>query len=923
MAQPYSGVSNVSQCCEILKSNLNTQEAVAWKVKDLQAKLVIRDNAIKKYYVELNHLWEAVRRRSQESEHEDRDESDDELDEDEFKENLEEIQKEKMVAVREVTSGMAHLRKEYTDTVFCPLTEAARHHSKFSSSPLRFDGIQIKLSNNASIISFKEGSEYYLKEYFPGETTYRIPVGYNKSKKEAKVPKKDFGNRQLSHIPDEDIDNKNSPILSQRKGNIANENIASCFEKWGKEKEKTMMIFTDLRIPDQNVHCPAGFVSTNGDFDVLVLCDEFILLCQVKGVDTISGDSNKSSKLKEAWEQSNKDLLRFGEATRDLSFIFNLPMHTAIAVPNLNSGNLEALGVCKYHCRFILCKCDMEPFSKFDVWISNIINPNNRELTKISEEDYQTLCARFVGLISKVPIPTERQMIIDTDEIVNPKYYVNCKRKLYAILTPDQHQIVHADKKLAIIRGEFGTGKSLVLLAKVLRILEDANNTSQPMIISLASIGNDGHCYHKTKFEVVHHLKGIITLPPEKQDKIVFNFSDLISDYFRSNNLVRDEVGTLVTPELFCGILSSKINTAKQDVHFFFDEVPSCFLEKCESVFGEFVTNFPNSYMWLAIAPHSSKPTQPLHLKYEAVIDRLIKKGYDDARLNRSMRIPKNVFNLVRCMQENECPDLDAISCGHVIPGPKPLFFEVPKCICQHAKRKINFDDILRCKCIEQRFSVTIQNVMTKCELVGKDEPLHSSKCTILISTILGSKLTKPLIGLLRKACASLKIRLNINIVSLFAGDSRASDDKCDSPADIELRVFDQYTFMGCENALIIVIDPYSLFQCGKGNHWTHSMNVFTRTTSQHVHVYWPKDEGLAMWRGDLDSQDALTASRKYLTEEEKYARFEFTESGRKSTEDIVEKLVETNLIIKMPVSMDEETISVLQSDIKAMSFKG
>ncbi|XP_071853489.1 uncharacterized protein [Apostichopus japonicus] len=848
------------------------------------------------------------------------DESDDELDEDEFKDNLEEIQKEKMVAVREVTSGMAHLRKELKGTVFCPLTEAARHHSKFSSSPLRFDGIQIKISHDASEMSFKEGSEYYLKEYFPGETTYRIPVGYDKSKKEVKDLKKDLGKRQLSHIPDEDIPDKPT-ILSDRKGNIANENIASCFEKWGKEKEKRMMIFTDLRFPDQNVHYPAGFVSTNGDFDVLVLCDEFILFCQVKGADESCLIGGKRSTLKKAWEQADKDLLRFGEATRDLSFISNLQMHTAIAMPNLISDSLEVLGVCKYHRRFILCKSDMEPFSRFNAWLSNIINPKNEELTKIATEDYQTLCARFVGLISKVPIPTERQMILDTDEIVNPKYYVNCKRKLYAILTPDQHRLVEADKKLAIIRGEFGTGKSLVLLAKVLRSLEDANNTSQPMIISMASIGNDGHCYHKTKFEAVHHLKEIISLPPEKQDKVVFSFSDLISDYFRSKDLVRDEVRTLVTPELFQGILSSKINTAKHDVHFFFDEVPSSFLEKCESVFGEFVTDFANSYMWLAIAAHSSKPTQSLHLKYEAVIDRLIKKGYDDARLTRSMRIPKNVFNLVRWMQENECPDLDAISCGHVIPGPKPLFFEVPKCICQHSKMKIKFDDILRCQCIEKRFTVTIQNVMTKFDLIGQAKnPPTLSKCTILICTILGSKLAKPLIGLLTKAYALLKIKLNFNFVTLL---DEHSDDKGDSPTNTELRVFDQYTFMGCENALIIAIDPYSLFQCGKGNHWPHSMNAFTRTTSQHVHVCWPKDEALRMWRGDLDSHDALTASRKYLTEEEKYARFEFTESGRKSTKDIVEKLVETNLIIKMPVSMDEEKISVLQSGLKAMSFKG
>ncbi|XP_071853553.1 uncharacterized protein [Apostichopus japonicus] len=520
MAQYYSDISdisnseeNVPQCCEILNVNSSTPEEVARKVKELQEKLVIRNNAKKEYHVELHKLWKTVRR--QESDHDDRDKSDDGIDEEKCEENLKKIHEEITDAVAEIRTAMDHIKKEYTVPFFCPLIEAQTHHLKYASSPLSFADIKIKLSHGASTMSFKEGSEYYLNTYFAKKTTYRIPVGYKKRRKEAKVRNEDLGKRQLSHIPDEDIP-YNEPILSERKGFNAEENVASCIEKWGKQNGKRMMIFTNLRIPDRTIYYPRDIVSTDGEFDVLVLCDEFILFCQVKGVDERSGNSNKRSKLKEAWQQSDKDLLRFGEATRDLPFILNVPIHTAIAVPNLNSGNLEALGVCKYHRRFILCKCDMEPFSHFGAWISNIINPKDEETPKISEEDNQTLCARFVGLISKVPIPTERDMILDTHKNINPGTYVNKESKLFSIFTPDQRQLYLAETELVIIRGEFGTGKSLVLLAKALSLLEDGNK--KPMIISLSNIASSGYCYHNAKCEFVDHLKRSVTLPTEQKD---------------------------------------------------------------------------------------------------------------------------------------------------------------------------------------------------------------------------------------------------------------------------------------------------------------------------------------------------------------------------------------------------------------------
>ncbi|PIK39515.1 hypothetical protein BSL78_23649 [Apostichopus japonicus] len=385
--------------------------------------------------------------------------SDDGIDEEKCEMNLKKIHEEITDAVAEIRTAVDHIRKEYTVPFFCPLIEAQTHDLKYASSPLSFADIKIKLSHGASTMSFKEGSEYYLNTYFAKETTYRIPVGYKKRRKEAKVRNEDLGKRQLSHIPDEDIPN-NEPILSKRKGFNAEENVASCIEKWGKQNGKRMMIFTNLRIPDRTIYYP-----------------------------------------------------------RDIRFA------------------------------------------------------------------------------------------------------------------------VHSQS-------------------------------------------SDTHRYRRAEFE-----------------------------------------------------------------------------------------------LW-----------QP-----------------------------------------------GGVGCLQVSP------------------------------------------------------PIHTLK-----------------------ACDSLKISLNINsLVAELAGVSQAPDYKGESPAIIELGVFDQYTFTGCENALIIVIDPYRLFQCGKGIKMKYWMNLFTRTTSQHVHVYWPKDEALRMWRGDLDSYDKLTENRKYLTEEDKKARWEFTEDGRKSTEDIVEKLDQNNLIIKIPVSMDEEIIQM------------
>lgn len=678
-----------------------------------------------------------------------------------------------------------------------------------------------------------------------------------------------------------------------------------------------MMIFTDLEIPNRNLHCPTDFVSTNGDFDVLVISNKFVLFCQVKGVDDGTSDGNKRDKLRDAWEQSAKDRRRFCEATRDLSFVPNIPMHEVIAVPNLNSRVLDRLGICRYHRQFILTASDVEPFTHFVVWVSNIVDRNDRLTTKKVQyrvEHYKILLSRFVGLISKVRINTEGRSIIDTDRIVNPKSYVkasgkrnNCRTQggLYAILTPKQTHIIHSVGKLAIIRGDFGTGKSLALVIKATKLLEDTENPCHPMVISLGNFGNDGACYHKTNFQACHHLRALST-----HDSVIVDVNELIKSYLHENNLASDERRTKIAPELFLSLLSWKIKTTKNVVHFFFDEVPSSFVKKCESVFHQFPEHFPDSYMWLSIAPHSSKPAQPMHRDLEIVLDRLIDKGYHDARLERSMRVPRNVFNFVQFMQQKEFPSLDPTICGHVVSGPKPLFFEIPKCTCQ--RPRVNDFDVLHCQCSERRLSLTLERVLARCNLRDSATQIDQSKVCILIGVLLGSKFAKPLISLLAKTCASLKVRLLFNVVDLLSDHCKAVEDDIvrrtlNSDREwLEIRVFDQYTYLGCENAVIIGIDPYSLFQCGEGNHWTHSMNIFTRTTSLYIHVHWPKEEAAEMWYADLDAHDALTASRTYLTEYEKYARFEFTARGRESKGDLVEKLIDSNLIIKIPVKTEE-----------------
>lgn len=939
-----------SDCCEVVKCVPERLEA---EVSEIRRRVKDKDDCIKSYHHALSRLWEAVRIQTDQGVEENQLELSKQIEEVNFQRD------NKKDAFDGVTDAFNKFKEkaqeEYNDMLLCPLLWAKRPPPDYCSTPLSFKDFMIKPIGGAKPVTFEKGSKSYLTSFFPEDTTYRVPFGKKnkekqggkrkkekqdgKKKQEKQDVKNDPDNRQLCHIPDENLaldKQKYKAELSDRKGRKANEKVASCLEKWGLQNRKSMMILTDLKVPDQNLNCPKDIVSTNGDFDVLVLCKEFILLCQVKGVDQDSANGTKKNKLRESWEQSIRDIQRFGEITRDISFVSKVPIYTAIAVPNLSKSSLEELGVCRYHSQFTLTETEMASFCKFEVWMSQILSlpQNKRDVTaSYSPEEYDAIRARFVGIMCKVRINSEQSIVCDTDRLINPVKYTR-GQKLHLIMTPEQKDVVEDESRLKIIQGNFGTGKSLVLIAKVQKLQQNSEKLCCPLLISCADIGSDGNCYHRTKFQATKHLRYLTDMSEDKSDTRICSMSDLIKDYFvdQGGNLDNLGIRTEVTSEFFLKIIKWKRekisleNVKTSVVHFFLDEIPAYFFDKCEDALRQFPSEFPLSYLWIVVAVHSSKPTQKIHADYAISIENLCEEaGFTYVHLGTNMRLPENVFSLVEFIQNYEydgvIENVPSFKSGHDILGPKPLFFEVPDCSCKWSKN--GADAPLTCNCSERRLRCTLEQVMKKCH-IGLDDktddktnktddkttPQKRSNFKILIGLLLGSSLTKTLCALLKKACATLGIKLNFNlVVTLDEISDDVTSDITDTSKKIEIDVLDQYTYVGCEDAVIIGLDPYGLLQCGKGNHWTHSLTLFTRTTALYIHVLWSPREAKSMWHGDLDSHDKLTRERMslgHLTEELQIARFSFTGQGRKSTGDLLEKLLQTQCVIRIPVEKKE-----------------
>lgn len=721
--------------------------------------------------------------------------------------------------------------------------------------------------------------------------------------------------RDLHHIPDEDLDPKISfDVIADRKGKRANEIVATVLEKWGVESELKMMILTEMKFSDHNAK--TNLTNYNGDFDVFAISQQLgVIFIQVKGVqgkqdssDVPTYSQNQRKKIGKAWEQVLKDVAFLRESNRDLPFMLDVPINTFVAVPNLSENDLTELGICKFHKQVILCQSDLEDITSFSSWMSSRLPLVKGQANVLSNEQYRRICSRYLALVAKVKFPSRSVTIEKTRGLVSAVKYGE-SGKLWAMLTPEQLNAVFDQERLKLVKGEFGTGKSLVLVMKAKQLATAKSSGRQCFVylVTFAGVGTDVNCYHNTMCFSTTQLRQLMGNTPENVK--LCQVSDILKEYDKSYYRETGE-WTTITPSLLTTVFEwmSRKHDGK-DVHFLFDEVPCYMFESCRDVFKEFPINHPRSCLWLVLATHSHKPTQ-FKLDDTQWLKDMKKAGFSVSPLMSSMRIPGEVFQMVQIIRGNE--DAESAKkqrCGHVVPGPKPLVFILPECRCEDNDRAL-----LNCGCVASRMEATFAKIFNVLDHTGK--AIKAESFSIVVGCFVGTIFQNDICKLMWKAFKSIGKELKFNL-------TKASQEKLPvAKSEDSYCVYDRYTYIGCENTIIIDVDPYALHQCGANNQWTYSTMPFTRTVSQYVLFTWPKMEARAMWTKDLDGHDALTDKRVemgQITKELRDIRYDMTGRARLSRGECLDKLIQSHAVINHPITWIDVEKFVTKNEAKQL----
>lgn len=756
------------------------------------------------------------------------------------------------------------------------------------SSLINFSDLKIRI--NKQEMSFEEGTLKCLQTYYNnGKGVFRVPaVIFQENElhvKQATEKLTDLALRTDNDVQDRERDptmkhltnHQRDEVLRKRNAKRSVEVVAHTLEMFGRRNNMDMFVFTDYKYAKYLQHVKLNqkeFVTdVKGDHDVLVICREFgILFIQVKST---AGDKAMKTIKKDmglALEQLLSDKYAFWQSNRDLAFIQKLPIHSFIAFPFLDETSVEHYSICAYHKKFILFKSTFASAEKFLDWFKE----NIRELNTITDTEYQTLTARYVGKASIASLP---------DPIKATAHQLGC-HKAEIFLNPDQLAIAETDKveKLHVIAGNYGTGKTLLLILLAKKI---ANKFKQSKVyfITCTDINKEGLCRISTPFQAASHV----------DEHLKTNKSKLFGEVYREVNETFDSRKhniLFITPTTFFDTLTT-LKSRSRDCHFVLDEVPFFLLDKSRTDFQTSFQRFrdflgTDSFVWISVASHTYKVDVSLDenpVKIKSSLDSSFQFHY----LKYTMRICGKLFRMVQGVEAYTKDGHHRFSeCGHVIEGPMPRLYILRLCKCDDVA------DVMRtlpCNCSEERLS----NVLNK--VFRFLENNYQSDITIIIENGIEGPFYHKLCTLVHNSLQGHKTKW---LLAFKAGTDDDIGQNLDEKNKIDvITVADGRTFRGCESRIVIIIDPFGM------NQWFQTKGhvgmptvVFTRCLSQYIHVTWPQEESCMMAERVLKEYKCLIQSRSYFPQEWVANTSEYVRQATDSPRYCLQTLLRDELIM-------------------------
>lgn len=714
--------------------------------------------------------------------------------------------------------------------------------------------------------------------------------------KSDRKPKKTFVTK-ISLMTDYDVINKNheelkklsenqrKEILRQRKSQRAVDHVAHNFEIFARREKLNAIILTDFKYKSylQNVLLEEDqFVSNiSGDHDLIFICREFgIMFIQIKS--NIPENTTTISKdICHALRQLLSDKYTFWQSNRDLPFIEHLPLYCFIAVPFLTDSCLNQFNICPSHKMLIMSNSVLESSKSLSSWIKDKIRIPRDPVFEVDQ--YRVLIARYIGQgsIKVLPNPVRK-----TFEQIDRAGKINTHQDRI-FLNPEQHAILQEPvNKLQMIAGNYGTGKTL-LLAILANKIRKNNSNAKIHCITCTDISKEGLCNPSSPFQASHQMNDLLRNATR---------ANVFGDVYKSaNSSQKVPPFIFVTGEVFFDTLSKmmKLSSSEDEQHFLVDEAPLVLFERREDSNGpldKFLESLnPKTHVWITIASHTYKvdvgkgedPAEKARVNMHP--------SFNFCYLKYTMRVSKRLFKMV---QEVEAFTQDGhhrfSECGHVIDGPMPRLYTLASCKCESDTREVGK---LPCDCSKERLIHAFEKIFY---FVKAN---HKSDIIVLIEYgVQGAFFTK--------LCEIVdEVLKNKKKMWLLAFKSKVDDQGGQSSSEDckeVITVADGRTFRGCENRIVIVVDPYRMNQWFRTHgHVGVPTMVLTRCLGQYIHVTWPDEESWIMCSRVLDEYDDLIGKYRFMPKSWQDHMKEFVRQARLSPRGtLITTLVENDLLL-------------------------
>ncbi|XP_071816506.1 uncharacterized protein [Apostichopus japonicus] len=707
--------------------------------------------------------------------------------------------------------------------------------------------------NETRTMLWSEATLGYLKQFYPYDGVYRIPAGFvgedeltiskktigKKGRKVAEEtnidkpePVEQSGNEtsasskgvqeesrsgngtvetayeHLTLRTDEDLKKMylNVPIESKpsfqgfcnkRRGDIAEEEVLKKIEEWGRDRELNMFMFGGYEyksflanltsIPYQLSR------SEEGEFDILIICQQIgLIIVEVKSTfikdaiveihenrtapnDVSQQLKNTLEQLLKGWKQLMKGNFIAREMNRDLSFVKHIPASAFLVVPNISKSGLDNIKICQHHRRYIVCRDDL---SVIHSWLDNRFPCLRRKDCQnvLTKDQYRTLVSRFVGHASAV--------VVETETIKSTNNKMTC-----LFMNPEQESIVCNKSTRALIFGDYGTGKSLVLMQKALSLGKPPFTNDKRIrahIISCADVSNFKSCYGLRSSHQAKALKSLIGEKQQAEHMICYGsflefHTKALGTYDGRVNFDVDMVIKALS-NLVTGQRKDEEAKIKENVehHFFFDEFPiqplkNDGLHKLFSFWDDFnekilrdqQTNMLREpcYLWLSVATHSLgvAPDEDPYEKLKNVLPSLPERLLY-CYLNKVMRVPGTFYNMIRKIETFIDKGHGGYSdLGHSVGGIMPRLYRLPQRQCEDGETLG-----CECECSRKRLTKVLKQIMDSLDEV---EGTPKLQITLMLYYVMSSNMFERIRQLLEDVCNDLSIKLEWDTIQYHMKD--------------------------------------------------------------------------------------------------------------------------------------------------------